>query len=374
MHKTIHHALVLNLHQPWGNLDAMLRDPAAGVARQGMPLRLRPHSARGVGVGGCGPRVHCAMSGSLLEALADPHFQARVYGIVKCGDVLWNLRNPALDILGTGYYHPVLPLIPAADREEHVQRWLGLARHLFARGNFSGFWPPECGLQHGDDSHPPAGRLPLCHRGQRAHRAHDAHALGGVALPPAHREIRRQTKSWSSRATATCPSPRRAAWRWAGSARTERALQVVRFRAAGLHRDRRGKRGLVPQHPLGIQLLGRLLSSLPAPGAPRADQRAPHLHPRLSGSPRCARPGHRAHRRLEHRLSITAWVSCSGPAPRCSAMRGPVWATSARPCTRRAPKPGPAPATPNSGAAWTRRGGACCARRPVAISSGANRG
>jgi alpha-amylase/alpha-mannosidase (GH57 family) len=48
-------------------------------------------------------------------------------------------------LLGTGFYHPVLPLIPAPDREEHVGRWLGLAGHLFHRG-FDGFWPPEMGF------------------------------------------------------------------------------------------------------------------------------------------------------------------------------------------------------------------------------------
>ncbi|MBN1170994.1 MAG: hypothetical protein JXA67_02365, partial [Micromonosporaceae bacterium] len=44
---------------------------------------------------------------------------------------------------GTGYYHPVLPLIPTRDREQQVERWLGIGRHLFARQVFCGFWPPE---------------------------------------------------------------------------------------------------------------------------------------------------------------------------------------------------------------------------------------
>jgi 4-alpha-glucanotransferase len=58
--------------------------------------------------------------------------------------LLWFFQNQKiLQVLGTGYYHPVLPLIPAADREEHLVRWLGLARHLLWRSDFSGFWPPE---------------------------------------------------------------------------------------------------------------------------------------------------------------------------------------------------------------------------------------
>jgi alpha-amylase/alpha-mannosidase (GH57 family) len=88
--------------------------------------------------------VHLALSGTLLETLSNPEFQQRVYGIVKCGDLLWQLQNSRIfEILGTGYYHPVLPLIPAADRDEHLTRWLGIARHLFWRSQFSGFWPPE---------------------------------------------------------------------------------------------------------------------------------------------------------------------------------------------------------------------------------------
>jgi alpha-amylase/alpha-mannosidase (GH57 family) len=60
---------------------------------------------------------------------------------------LWHLQNTQLfDILGTGYYHPVLPLIPPADRDLHLERWQTQARHLFWRDRFQGFWPPEMGF------------------------------------------------------------------------------------------------------------------------------------------------------------------------------------------------------------------------------------
>jgi len=49
-------------------------------------------------------------------------------------------------VLGSGYYHPVLPLIPPNDWEEHLGRWLGVGQHLFWRTNFQGFWPPEMGF------------------------------------------------------------------------------------------------------------------------------------------------------------------------------------------------------------------------------------
>jgi alpha-amylase/alpha-mannosidase (GH57 family) len=61
--------------------------------------------------------------------------------------MLWHYQNQDLfEILGTGYYHPLLPLIPEADRPEHLQRWLGIARHVFWRPRFQGFWPPEMGF------------------------------------------------------------------------------------------------------------------------------------------------------------------------------------------------------------------------------------
>ena len=92
-------------------------------------------------------RTSAACSGTLLETLADPEFQRRVYGTVDCGSLLWHLQNTRIiDILGTAYYQPVLPLIPPADWGEHLGRWRGIGRHLFGRDRFQGFWPPEMGF------------------------------------------------------------------------------------------------------------------------------------------------------------------------------------------------------------------------------------
>jgi 4-alpha-glucanotransferase len=137
----IYHALVLNLHQPSGNLEALLRDNEWEAQEILFALDRIPRSLWGFEDVG---RVHLALSATLMETLANPDFQQRVYGIVKCGELLWFFQNQKIiQVLGTGYYHPVLPLIPAADREEHLVRWLGLARHLLWRSDFSGFWPPE---------------------------------------------------------------------------------------------------------------------------------------------------------------------------------------------------------------------------------------
>ncbi len=40
----------------------------------------------------------------------------------------------------------MLPLTPKEDWEEQLNRWLGLAKHLFWRPEFPGFWSPELGF------------------------------------------------------------------------------------------------------------------------------------------------------------------------------------------------------------------------------------
>lgn len=140
----IHHALVLNLHQPAGNLEHLLETEQWEAeqilfAIDRIPRALWPHADLG--------RVHLSLSGTLLETLASPEFQSLVYGKVRLGDVLWFLQNrEIIEILGTGYYHPVLPLIPREDWPAQLERWLGIGRHLFWRSEFQGFWPPEMGF------------------------------------------------------------------------------------------------------------------------------------------------------------------------------------------------------------------------------------
>lgn len=135
------HALVLNLHQPAWNLENLLNDNEWAVKEILYSLDRLPRTLwdwEDVA------RVHVSLSGTLLETLSSPEFQGRNYGTVDCGKLLWHYQNERIiSILGTGYYHPVLPLIPAADRDEHLARWLGIARHVFWREQFPVFWAPE---------------------------------------------------------------------------------------------------------------------------------------------------------------------------------------------------------------------------------------
>lgn len=140
----IAHALVLNLHQPAGNLEHLLASDEWTAkeilfALDRIPRVLWEYESTA--------RVHLSLSGTLLETLSSPAFQARVYGTVDCGRLLWHLQNRRIiEILGTAYYHAVLPLIPAHDRAEQLARWRGIGSHLFWRNRFEGFWPPEMGF------------------------------------------------------------------------------------------------------------------------------------------------------------------------------------------------------------------------------------
>jgi len=140
----IHHALVLNLHQPPGNLERLFAENEWEAKEILFAYDRIARSLWGYEDVG---RVHLSLSGTLLEALSDQKFQARAYGVVDTGSLLWHWQNRnVINILGTGYYHPVFPLIPRGDWDEHLGRWRAIAKHLFWRENFSGFWPPEMGF------------------------------------------------------------------------------------------------------------------------------------------------------------------------------------------------------------------------------------
>ena len=144
MANPIYHALVLNLHQPHGNLAHLLAHDEWQAKEILFAMDRIPRAladAQDVG------RVHLALSGTLMETLTHSEFQSRAYGIVDCGALLWQLQsNRAINVLGGAYYHPVLPLVPPADWEAQLERWRGMGRRWFFNSDFQGFWPPELGF------------------------------------------------------------------------------------------------------------------------------------------------------------------------------------------------------------------------------------
>ena len=223
---SVFHALVLNLHQPSGNLEELLATQEWEahqilLALDRMPRSLWPYEDVA--------RVHLSLSGTLLETLANPDFQRRVYGTVKCGDLLWHLQNENIfHVLGTAYYHPVLPLIPADDREEQMARWQGIGRHLFWREQFPGFWPPEMGFS--------MELIPLLRRlGYRCVLVDSEHVepldpmLGGNPVSAASRAFWRRRNRGGRAGPRTVQCPRGRYGRrlvHAGSASTGQILQL----------------------------------------------------------------------------------------------------------------------------------------------------
>ena len=295
-------ALVLNLHQPAGNLEDLLvqREWEAREilwAMDRIPRSLWAYEDVG--------RVHLSLSGTLLETLASPGFQRRVYGIVDCGSLLWYLQNTTIiRILGTGYYHPVLPLIPHADWDEQLERWQGIGRHLFARTSFPGFWPPEMGFC--------MELIPALNRygyryvlvdSEHVERGHP-HGLGRTALSPAHRPVRRRGNHRRGPGPGAVRRPGGRDGRRLVHSRGGPADQALRLPAPGHHLHRRGQRRLVPQHLAASQLLARLLPGPAAAGTGQPKRRHPSLlHRGLPRPPRRPRRGHRAPGRVEHRLA-----------------------------------------------------------------------
>ena len=76
------HALVLNLHQPSGNLEDLLAHNEWEAREILFALDRIPRSLWGYEDLA---RVHLSLSGTLLETLSNTEFQKRAYGIVDCG-------------------------------------------------------------------------------------------------------------------------------------------------------------------------------------------------------------------------------------------------------------------------------------------------
>ena len=140
----VYHALGLNMHQPLGNLLALHNSTERWEAQQILWCYDRP--TRMLEGYEDVARLHMSLSGTLLKQLEDPGVSETFQDVVDINDFLGRYKRSNIEFVGTGLYHPVYPLTPAADWDAQTEWWLGLGRHLLGRETFQGFWPPEMGF------------------------------------------------------------------------------------------------------------------------------------------------------------------------------------------------------------------------------------
>jgi alpha-amylase/alpha-mannosidase (GH57 family) len=140
----IYHALGLHMHQPLGNLLVLHNSEQRWEAKQILWSYDRP--TRMLQGYEDVARLHMSFSGTLLKQLEDPGIRETFGDVVDIDDFLRRYRASNIQIVGSGLYHAVYPLIPASDWDAQTEWWIGLGRHLLGRDRFEGFWPPEMGF------------------------------------------------------------------------------------------------------------------------------------------------------------------------------------------------------------------------------------
>ncbi|HEX58665.1 MAG TPA: glycoside hydrolase family 57, partial [Methanomicrobia archaeon] len=139
----IFHALGLHMHQPPQNL-VLLLETDEWEARQIALCYERPlkYVKRYEDVA----NLHLDFSGTLLEQLTNEDIVKKFSDIgIDLGFMREYVDARRIEFLGSGYYHPVFPLIPKDDWKPQILRWRRLARKLGFR-DVKGFWPPEMGF------------------------------------------------------------------------------------------------------------------------------------------------------------------------------------------------------------------------------------
>jgi hypothetical protein len=88
-------------------------------------------------------KIHVGFSGILLEQFRDPAVVDAYRKWVDIPAMLEAYREtPQIELVGMGYYHPIFPLIPVEDWEDHLVSGRQIMEELFGRAPV-GFWPPE---------------------------------------------------------------------------------------------------------------------------------------------------------------------------------------------------------------------------------------
>jgi len=136
----IFHALGLHMHQPPGNL-ALLLDADETEAQQILHCydRATRFAHKYINIA----HFHIAFSGTLIEQLRDPKIVDRCRHLLDIPAMLESYRVAKnIELIGTGYQHPVFPLMPKRDWASHLMRERELMEKVFGRAP-KGFFPPE---------------------------------------------------------------------------------------------------------------------------------------------------------------------------------------------------------------------------------------
>jgi alpha-amylase/alpha-mannosidase (GH57 family) len=138
-----YYALGVTMHQPYSNLIELL-NTQEWEARQIAYAYERP--PRYVKQNSPEARLHVALSGTLLMQLTDPGVQETFQNVLDFSWLLHHYQESPIEFLGSGYTHPVFPLIPEKDWDTQFGRYLEIARPALGRQWFPGFLPPELGF------------------------------------------------------------------------------------------------------------------------------------------------------------------------------------------------------------------------------------
>ena len=128
------------MHQPPGNLRLLI-EANPWEAEQILRCYERPvrYAARYPDVA----HLHIGFSGVLLDQLLDPDIIDRYRHILDIPEMLDRYAHADnIELIGTGHYHPIFPLIPQADWPEQLERERLVMLRAFGRTP-RGFWPPE---------------------------------------------------------------------------------------------------------------------------------------------------------------------------------------------------------------------------------------
>ena len=130
----IYHALGLHMHQPLGNLLVLHNSEQRWEAKQILWSYDRP--TRMLEGYEDVARLHMSFSGTLLKQLEDPGIRETFGDVVDIDDFLRRYRASNIQMVGSGLYHAVYPLIPRSDWDAQTGWWIGLGRHLLGRDRF----------------------------------------------------------------------------------------------------------------------------------------------------------------------------------------------------------------------------------------------